>query len=128
MRRKTTCKKVLRAIAFAIAMMIAVACTPVRAFAASENGPRPQVPGQQIEVDQDGGAQTSAQEQTGTETQEAQTIKEATVEDIQPLIEMIKNDENTGICSNIEDVKAFSNKYITNLDGPRGPYKKRIKK
>ena len=89
-------------------MMIAVACTPVRAFAVSENGPQTQVPGQQIEVDQGGGAQTSAQEQTGAETQqaqtdpsgqgqgesqEAQTIKEATVEDIQPLIEMIKNDE-----------------------------------
>lgn len=126
MRRKTTCKKVLRAIAFAIAMMIAMACTPVRAFAASEYGPRPQVPGQQIEVDQGGGAQTSAQEQTGTETQEAQTdpsgqgqgesqqaqtLKEATVEDIQPLIKMIKSEENTCICSNIEDVKGTSRSY-----------------
>ena len=34
----------------------------------------------------------------------------------------------TNFTTNIEDVKAFSNKYITNLDGPRGPYKKRIKK
>ena len=124
MRRKTTCKKVLRAIAFAIAMMIAVACTPVRAFAVSENGPQTQVPGQQIEVDQGGGAQTSAQEQTGTETQqadpngqgqgesqEAQTIKEATVEDIQPLIEMIKNDEGTDICTNLEYAKETSRSY-----------------
>ena len=109
MRRKTTCKKVLRAIAFAIAMMIAVACTPVRAFAVSENGPQTQVPRQQIEVEQGGGAQTSAQEQTGTETQQADpngqgqgesqeaqtgTEVEATPENIQALINRVGDKTN----------------------------------
>ena len=33
----------------------------------------------------------------------------------------------THYTNNIEDVKSFSKKYITNQDGPRGPYKKRTK-
>ena len=106
MRRKTTCKKVLRAIAFAIAMMIAVACTPVRAFATSENNTPPEFAGQQGGEQQGGEAQQAqndpnGQGQSGSETQEVQTQVEATVAIVDGILDDINttgtNNSNIGL-------------------------------